>query len=107
MDKNDAYLFRRYITEKEYNSEELTLAEEEIFYLEEEKLLLIKQRNNEIASRILAEDLVKEIQRINNEKDDTWKQVVEDTKKESTKKGLLKGTVVGVVITTILCLLVK
>ena len=107
MNKHDAYLFRRYITEGEYSSKSLELANEKISYLEEEKLILISQKNNAIAKQTAAENLLNDIQRISSAKDKEWEKLVENTKKESTKKGILKGTVVGVVLTTILCLLVK
>lgn len=103
LTKYDAYIFRRYITDLEFRSEQYEISKQRLVLLER-KNVLWEQTASNYQEQLLTADLTLASQIALQEKsDDYFKLEV----KKSHKKGLKKGAVMAAAATLIICLLIK
>ena len=103
MDKTDATLFRRYITELEYRSASYDIANDKITLLENKNVLWEQTAANYKDQLTLTKSALDEQVALQNQINE---QIKEDLKTQR-KKGLKTGAIIGSVTTLLICLLVK
>lgn len=103
LTKEDAYLFRRYVTELEYQEASFGLTKEEL-YLWKSKSSLWEQTATNYKQQLDLANLTLNSQiDLQNKKE----QIIEAQIKQANKKGVRKGAVIATAATLIVCLLIK
>jgi len=107
LNKYDAYIFRRYITDLEFQSVQYEISKQKLVLLEEKNVLWEQTAANyknqlSIADLTLTNQIV-----LQEEEEDYFRLEIEKVKKNSLKKGFKKGAIVATAATLILCLLIK
>ena len=103
MTKYDMYLWRRYITELEFDKASFEITKQKLTIVENQRDLWKETSSNledQLSLTNNALDKQIELQEFRDKQ-------VEDMVKMSQKKGIKKGAVVGAVATLLICLLVK
>ena len=103
MDKNEAYLFRRYITELEFQKVSFDLTKEELALTKYQSTLWEHTAANYKKELEIADFTLQNQVELQGVKDiEINKQI-----KQAKRKGIRNGAIVASVVTLILCLLVK
>lgn len=101
VNKTDAYLLRRYVTELEYRSASYDLALNKITLLERKELVWEQTVDNYRNQLVVAENTLHNQIELQNRINDQIKEDIE----QSRKNGIKRGAIMGSAATLVVCLL--